>query len=246
MKYRTGKHPPKRDYRTLCFGNYLAPTFPPPPAQYDGLAEVGNRLKVARPISLFPMDGNDRYGNCTMAAAAHAVTVYRGLIAQQQIPTEQSVIKTYLQLSGGIDSGLNMLDVLNYWRRHSFGGDKILAYTKVDRAKHDLIKHGIHMFGGVYLGFQCQEGLDTDFDAGRPWTPARLTQDGHAVYAVSYDETKVGVFTWGGFQWGTWDWWNECVDEAYIILPPEARQRGFASGFDFAQLQDDLNKVAHA
>jgi hypothetical protein len=34
------------------------------------------------------------------------------------------------------------------------------------------------------------------------------------------------------------------VDEAYAILPPEAQKPGFAKGFDFAQLQSDLNDVA--
>jgi hypothetical protein len=35
--YRFGKHPPKQDYRTLRFKNYLMPTLAPPPASYDVL-----------------------------------------------------------------------------------------------------------------------------------------------------------------------------------------------------------------
>ena len=38
--------------------------------------------------------------------------------------------------------------------------------------------------------------------------------------------------------------WDECVDEAYAILPPEAKKPDFAPGFDFAQLQADLDDVA--
>jgi hypothetical protein len=34
------------------------------------------------------------------------------------------------------------------------------------------------------------------------------------------------------------------VDEAYAILPPQARKADFAPGFDFEQLQSDLQAVA--
>ena len=46
-------------------------------------------------------------------------------------------------------------------------------------------------------------------------------------------------------QQGSWAWWDECVDEAHAILPPEAQKPGFAKGFDFAQLQTDLNDLAN-
>jgi hypothetical protein len=38
--------------------------------------------------------------------------------------------------------------------------------------------------------------------------------------------------------------WDECVDEAYAILPPEAKNPAFAPGFNMAQLQTDLQAVA--
>jgi hypothetical protein len=40
-------------------------------------------------------------------------------------------------------------------------------------------------------------------------------------------------------------WWDECVDEAYAILPPEAEKTGFTPGFNFAQLKADLAAVAN-
>jgi len=53
------------------------------------------------------------------------------------------------------------------------------------------------------------------------------------------------VLTWGNTEQATWAWWDECVDEAYTILPPEAQKPGFAPGFNFAQLKADLNDVAN-
>jgi hypothetical protein len=107
------------------------------------------------------------------------------------------------------------------------------------------VQQAIQLFGGVYLGFQVQQNCQQEFSAGQPWTPGPLTNDGHAVYAVAYDSTGVTVLTWGNVQKATWGWWNECVDEAYAILPPEAKLANFDPGFNFAQLQTDLNSVAN-
>ena len=145
----------------------------------------------------------------------------------------------------GVDSGLNELDVLNYWRSHAVSNDKILAYIAVDPKNHTHVQQAIQLFGGVYLGFQVPHNCLDEFNARKPWTPGPLTNDGHAVFAYGYDQSFVNVLTWGNTQPGTWAWWDECVDEAYAILPPEAANPGFAPGFNVTQLKQDLEAVAH-
>ena len=243
-RYRFGKHASKHDYRTLRFQDYVTAKLAAPPASCNILTRVYENLKISDPTKLFPMDGNDTLGDCTIAALAHAVTTYRGMIGKKQIMPQASVIKLYRKLTGGEDTGLNELDVLNFWRRHVVTGDEILAFASIEAKNHTHIKQSIELLGGVYLGFQCQENCQEDFDAHRPWTPGKLTHDGHAVYAVAYDHTGVTVLTWGNTQQATWAWWDECVDEAYAILPPEAKSAGFAPGLDLAKLQADLNEVA--
>lgn len=243
--YRFGKHPAKHDYRTLRFGDYLGRALAAPPTSYDVLPRIFDKLHQTNPSVLFPMDGNDTYGDCTIAALAHAVTTYRGLVGKELIPARQVVVKLYLHLTGGVDSGLNELDVLGYWRQHPFSGDEALAYVSVDPKNHPHVQQAIQMFGGVYLGFQVQQDCLQDFDARRPWTPGPLTHDGHAVFATGYDQSGLTVLTWGNTQQGTWAWWDACVDEAYAILSPEAKTSEFAPGFDFAQLEADLAAVAH-
>lgn len=245
QSYRFGKHPPKIDYRTLYLENYLTPALAAPPASYDVLATVYNKLKISNPATLFPMDGNNTLGDCTIAALAHAMTTYRGLIGQKKIMTQQDVVKLYMHLTGGVDSGLNELDVLNYWQSQPVSGDKILAFVRIKAGDHIHIEQAIHLFGGVYLGFRVQQNCIQEFDARQPWTPGPLTQDGHAVFAVAYDNAGVTVLTWGNTQSGTWAWWDECVDEAYAILPPEAKKSDFAPGFNFDQLKADLEAVAN-
>jgi hypothetical protein len=242
--FRFGKHPPKHDYRTLRFKTYLKAGVAPPPASFNVLTQVFTKLKQSDPTRLFPMDGNDTYGDCTIAGVAHAITTYSGLVGKKKIMGTPAVEKLYFHLTGGIDSGLNELDVLNYWRKSSIDGDKIMAYATIDPKNHTHVQQAIQLFGGVYLGFQVQKNAIADFDARKAWTPGPLTKDGHAVYAVAYDAKGVTVLTWGNTQQGTWAWWDECVDEAYALLPPEAKNAGFAPGFDLAQLQADLQEVA--
>jgi hypothetical protein len=241
--YRFGKHPPKVDYRTLRLRDYVS-ALPPPPASADTLPRLYSKLNISDPTKLFPMDGNDTLGDCTIAALAHAATIYEGLVGKKGIMTKKAVVKLYMHLTGGVDSGLNELDVLNYWRKHAAGREKILAFASIDPKNLTHIQQAIQIFGGVYLGFQVQQNCVQEFDNHQPWTPGPLTNDGHAVFATGYDQNEVTVLTWGNIQKATWPWWNECVDEAYAILPQEAKNPDFAPGFDIAQLQADLSDVA--
>jgi hypothetical protein len=243
--YRFGKHPPQFDYRTLRLKTYLTSGLAAPPPSLDVLARVYEMLGLSDPTELFPMDGNDTIGDCTIAAMAHAITTYRGLLGHKEIRSRQSVLKLYYHLTGGQDTGLNESAVLSYWRNHSVSRDKILAYVSIDPKNHTHIQQAIQLFGGVYLGFQVQQNCIQEFDAREPWTPGPLLNEGHAVFAVGYDPDGVTVLTWGNTQQATWAWWDECVDEAYAILPPEAEKPGFAPGFDIAQLKADLDAVAN-
>jgi hypothetical protein len=117
------------------------------------------------------MDGNDTLGDCTIAALAHAITTYRGLIGKKTIMAKAAVVKLYMHLTGGVDSGLDELTVLNYWRQNKVDGDGILAYVTIDPKNHTHVQQAIQLFGGVYLGFQVQQNCIQEFDAQQPWTP---------------------------------------------------------------------------
>jgi hypothetical protein len=243
--YRFGKHPPKHDYRTLRFKDYLTSKLPAPAAEYNVLTRVYDNLGTSQAATLFPMDGNDTLGDCTIAALAHATTVYSGLVNKKNILPKQAVVKLYMSLTGGIDSGMNELDVLNYWRKNSVAGDQVLAYVSLDPKNHIHVQQAASLFGGVYIGFQVQANCLQEFEARQPWQAGPLTTDGHAVYTVAYNAAGVTVLTWGNTQQGTWAWWDECVDEAYAIVPSDAKDPKFAPGFDVQQLLTDLNDVAN-
>jgi len=242
---RFGKLPALHDYRTLRFRDYLTPKVPAPPPSFDALARVFDNLGTSDVATLFPMDGNDTVGDCTIAALAHAITLFRGFVNRKpSIMPAARVLKLYYSLTGGVDSGLAELNVLNYWRQHKVSGEDILAYVSIEPKNHAHVQQAAAMFGGVYLGFQCQANCQQEFEAHEPWAPGPLTKDGHAVLAVGYDAASLTMLTWGSTQKGTWAWWDECVDEAYAIVPAEAKQPGYAPGFNVQQLLADLNEVA--
>jgi hypothetical protein len=239
-----GKSIPKIDEKTLMLSNYLTPILPSPPLSFDNLQTVYSKLNISNPKKLFPVDGNNTVGDCTIAALGHIITVYSGLIGIKKIPTKASILKLYYQLTKGEDTGLACLDVLNYWRKNSFSGDEIIVYAKIKHPKnHTEVQQAIHLFGGVYLGFNVQENAITDFKKRIPWTSGKLTGDGHCVDATSYDQTGVTLLTWGNTQIGTWEWWDECVDECYAIIPPEAKNPSFTPGLNYTQLLADLSLI---
>ncbi|MEI9934765.1 MAG: hypothetical protein WDM71_07930 [Ferruginibacter sp.] len=103
---RFGKHAPKNDYRTLRLKKYLTSKLPAPPASFDVLSRVYSKLKISDPTKLFPMDGNDKLGDCTIAALAHADTVFNGLIGKKKILAKQDVIKCITILAVVLIRGL--------------------------------------------------------------------------------------------------------------------------------------------
>jgi hypothetical protein len=247
--YRFGKHPPKIDYRTLRFKNYVMSGLAPPPPSFDVKQRVYTALNVSDAAEVFPMDGNDQYGDCTIAARYHADTLFNGMVGKKKIKSTKAAVKLYFQMSGGVDSGLVMLDVLNNWQSHRGAGDKLLAFVSIDPKNREHVCQAIALFGCVYIGFQVQNACLDEFTAHEPWTPGPLTNDGHCVTVTGYTGSSasdfVNVLTWGtDWEQGTWAWWDECVDECYGILPPEASDPNYAPGFNLTALQADLQDVA--
>ena len=166
--YRFGKHPVKSDYRTLRFKTYVTAGLAAPPTSFNVLTSVYQKLKTSNPATLFPMDGNDTLGDCTIAGLAHATTVYNGLLGKEKIAPKASVVTLYEKLTGGQDTGLNELDVLKYWSSHKVYGSDILAFVSIDPKNHTHMQQALQLFGGVYLGFQVQAMDAWHAHQGRP------------------------------------------------------------------------------
>jgi hypothetical protein len=89
--YHFGKHPGKHDYRTLF-----------QKLRHSGASGAAallqcsyQKLKTSNRTTLFPLDGNDTLGDCTIADLAHSTTVYNDLLGKEKIMPKASVLALY-------------------------------------------------------------------------------------------------------------------------------------------------------
>ena len=81
--------------RTLSFGDYVSSELAYP-VSTNNLGKVYEKLKISNISELFPMDGNDTYGDCTIAGLAHYITLMNGFCSNRVIPSQGDVINLYL------------------------------------------------------------------------------------------------------------------------------------------------------
>ena len=233
---RLGKHPKKTDRRTLQMARYL-PKIPTPMLKvdhYSRLTDIG-------------MMGNDRYGDCTVAAAGHMVqswSTFAGYVTKT-IP-DSDILSAYNVLSPK-DEGCYMLDVLNYWRKTGIGGDNIESFVEVAAADVTQAMLAIEYFGSCYIGMALPDtNTFGPWDVTKPQWPAN-PYNGHAVCLLGYDDPNdiFKVATWGQVWDMSFDWFQKYCDEAYAVLNDlSLNSRGLtAEGFDLATLQEDLKHL---
>lgn len=144
------------------------------------------------------MFGNDEYGDCVIAARAHQTLRFEKYEqgTQPEI-TDREVIDQYFEESGGLDTGLYLLNSLKVWRNKGWevGGRNytIYAFAGVDWRNHEEVKHCIHLLGGVNFGMLVYEKDMQQFREGKLW---ELTSNngsflgGHGVYLFHYEQEE--------------------------------------------------------
>ncbi|HEX4319362.1 MAG TPA: hypothetical protein VHZ52_00560 [Acidobacteriaceae bacterium] len=238
---RLGRRAVRTDSRTLKLGKYLKSGLPPAPAAVDwthGITDWGMML-------------NDKYGDCTIAAAAHALQVWTAHTTGEITIPDETILNYYEQWDGykpgdsTTDGGGIELTVLTQWQKSDFDQHKLVAYA--DPAYNDLeqVRQAIHLFGGLYIGLalpasaQTQAIWDVVPDGGDNAKPG--SWGGHAVFVPKYDATTFTCITWGALKTMTVAFWQEYVDEAHALLGHNwIAQKGSPSGFNLTELKADL------
>jgi hypothetical protein len=247
LMFKYGKRFPRIKKKTLMMENYIdLSTLPAPPDSSANLQRVYTNTKISDPKILFPIDGNDKKGNCVMCGTAHLFTVYQGFIGKVFIPAAADVIKAYLKRTCGRDKGLVMLDFLTWLRKHSVFGEEILGFGKIRNThNHLMVKQCIYIFGGLLTGINVQQDAQQDFFDRKIWTPGPLLNEGHCIDTADYTPDILNNLTWGNDQGGTWPWWDLTVDESYVIIPKEVEDPNFAPGMDKDKFLADLAIVTN-
>jgi hypothetical protein len=234
---RLGKHPKKTDRRTLMMARYM-PRLPIP------LIRVDHATKLPADIGMM---GNDVYGDCTFAAAGHAIqswSTYAGTI--DTIP-DADLLAAYKVLSPN-DNGAFMLDVLNYWNKTGIGGDHIEAFIETGTADLTQAKLAIEYFGSTYIGMSLPDtNTEGPWDVVNPTWPAN-PNNGHCVVLIGYDDSlkMFKVCTWGLVVDMSYGWFQKYTDESYAILNDIELIKATGKspeGFDLAALTSDLAHI---
>lgn len=250
MQFKLGKKPALFDSRTPMFGTYVKGELPPPPASVD----------YGKPIKKWPMYGNDKYGDCTCAAAGHMTQVWTAHGGKEVTPTAASVMKFYEHFVGDPpppDAGCNMLDVLRYWRSTGFGGRTIDSFVSVEPKNHTQAMDAIDLFGALYIGVELPDFAVTGDMLAAPWVvPSRgptgdaapNPENGHCIPAVAYDARNLYVITWGERKAMSWQFYDVYSDESYAVLSDAfiSKSDKTRRGFDLAALRTDIALIEHA
>jgi len=233
-----GKHPKKTDHRTLMFARYML-KLPAPYLVVDHASKLGTSIG---------MMGNDKYGDCTVAAAGHQIQSWTAYSGDGILTLSDAAILAAYKVLSANDDGAYMLDVLNYWRKTGIGGDKIEAFVETGTGDLTQAKLAIEYFGSLYIGMSLP-----DTNTFGPWNVLEPTwkpnpNNGHCVALVGYDDTKkmFKVCTWGEVWDMSYAWYQKYVDESYAVLNDIELSKASGKspeGFDWTALQDDLNHI---
>jgi hypothetical protein len=231
---KLGKLPVKHDSRTLRFARYLPVRLTAPPPKVDRYSNV----------PAWPMYANDVLGCCGPAGAAHQIQSWSTYGKGPVTPTTDQVKAAYFAITGGADTGVYLLDMLNYWRNTGIAGDKVEAFVSIS-PNLDELRLAVHLFGSSGLGLSLPDG-----GVFGPWTVlygAPNPRNGHYVVAVGYDDAtrRITTISWGRKMSMSYDFFLKYSDENYAVLNDlSLNAQGVSpAGFDYARLLDDLKHL---
>lgn len=235
QKYKLGRLPAMRPAALADLTVYATGKLPSPPAE------------VAAPQAEYPMDGNDRYGDCTMAGVAHLIAAWNAKLQQHDhVPDAEEIVAEYLELGHDKDEGLVETKVLSTWHRKGLFGEKIAGFAPVNPKDILAIHQAIAFYGGCYLGIACPQSAQEQFGDDEPWTYVESSpiEGGHCIVAVGYNERGIECATWGGIALVTYPFLVHYLEEAWVVLSNElVEAKGDNLGISLKTLQEDLEKV---
>ena len=239
LKFIPGRPPgpPKTDYRTIRLDQVLK-SLPPAPETADVDDAVNQAVHII--IADHFMWLNDTYGICVVAGwLAELLRWETQEQGKQPVFTDADAKKEYFAQTGGVDSGLNLLDYLKHLRKDGIvlGGKtyKIHAFASIDIKNHEQVKLAVQYFRGAYLGMMVPQSMMDQFDAGQIFDVVAHDgglKGGHCVYGPAYLKfrveavTQVGpvIRTWAKRVQATWAFFDKYFDEGYIVIDADDAQ----------------------
>jgi hypothetical protein len=175
---------------------------------------------------------NDTLGDCTCAAAGHAIQVWSSAAQQRMVtPSDEQIEVLYEQAGGYIpgdpqsDQGAIIQVVLKDWMAKGLDLDELAAFVEVEVSDVASVKRAIFECGLCYIGFNVPGYMPED--AGSTWDVQKTGDQqiigGHCVILVGYSNLTglYKLISWGSIYYMTPAFFAKYVDEAYALANPE-------------------------
>jgi hypothetical protein len=247
-QYRLGRKRPDPAHaaRALRIGDYLTRPkqgITPPPAN-DHFAKITD----------WGMYDNDQFGVCGPTGTANErklVTKY--LTGEEISPSQDDVFALYKlqnpQFDPATDADDNGVDIQTMCEEliaSGIGDTKALAFASVNVRNKAEVRECITLFGALLLGVSLDVAQQQQTDGGGPWTYVTGSGEwgGHCVLLGKYDPQYWSVITWAEVIEADESFWNNQVEEAFVVIWPEMMGiPAFQAGIDLQQLAADYRQL---
>jgi hypothetical protein len=230
---KLGRLPYEPDPRTLRLASFRT----------GAAAGVPVERRWDRGIEDWGLAGNDRYGNCVVATAAHMLLGWRWNASEdRRAVSDAEVVKLSWQM--GALNGYTIIDRLKWWRKKTMWGNRLWMFAGIDPAKDAEVREAVDVFGAADVGVNLPRAWQVsevwDVGSGRGYEPG--SWGGHSVTIEGYDSEFLYLVTWGEIVAMTYAAMHRYVDEAYGVIDPSwlARQGTTPSGYDLAAMHAAL------
>jgi hypothetical protein len=251
--FKLGKTPARLGAIRLKLSDYIdLSKLPTPPATF------GHDSLVTQPLGML---GNDSYGDCVWAGAAHETMLWNAEAGVVVPFTAQNTLSDYSAVTGfdpnatpdsdgnnPTDQGTDMQQAAAYRQNTGIldangNRHKVGAYLAIKTG--DLEEHlaACYLFSAVGIGITFPSTAMAQFNSGQPWdvVPGSTIEGGHYIPAVARRNGMLVIDTWGAQQSMTDNFFKANNDESIVYLSPEMLTGGKSlEGFDLAQLNADL------
>ena len=225
------------------------------------LPNVPSRFGHGGAYSDWQMLGNDRYGDCVWAGAAHEHMLINKVVHNVDVPfDDNAVLGDYSAATGfnpndpSSDNGTDVHKALDYRRKTGISDSKgsrhqIGAYVSLDPKSWEHLEQAAFIFGAVGIGFEFPASAMDQFNAGEPWdvVPGSKIEGGHYVPTVgSVDaQNQATAITWGKRQVFTNAFYEQYNDESWVYITNEELHSDGKGlhGFDIQKLNSYLSAL---
>lgn len=247
---KLGKKPARKNAVLFKLSNYVDKRVLPKPPKSFGHEDLISP-------NAWQMLGNDQYGDCVFAGAAHETMLWNAEAGSQVNFTDKAVLSDYSTVTGfdpndpASDQGTDMQEAASYRRKTGIVDakgkrHKVVAYLALTPGDISDLYVAMYLFGGVGFGFRFPKSAAAQFDAGKPWRVVARSpiEGGHYVPLVAHRNSILCV-TWGRVQHMSLAFYKHYNDESVVYISEERLKDGKSlEGFNLAQLKADLAQLS--